>query len=440
MKGTRPRLLILSYHFPPDGAVGGYRWAGISKYLARSGWVVDVVTAAPPAALPPEDGITVHSVSRRRTLNDAYSDWRRSSASPVNRALASQLAVSTAASSRVRSAIFNPVRKLAGSALAFPDHGRGWNVAAASVARGLLRERGFDAVVTTGPPHSTHLAGLACTIGSRVAHVVDMRDPWIWQDNTRPTSTALLTWMERCVVRNARCLVATTREFSEALRARFPHKEVAWIPNGVDYERVRPAAMEKYPGLSIAYAGSVYVGRDFGVVLRAMHMLFEKYPAFRGQCTLRVAGSMDGPHAVRFRELIENLGLQDSVIALGIVSTNEALDVISRSHLALVLAQNQALQIPAKLYECVALGVRTLVITEPDGATAREAARLGAVVCSPNADASVAALIEGVMLGRVPERAAHADTSYERIAARVGELLLRLSAFLVWCEVLSEMT
>ena len=42
------RLLVVTWYFPPDGAVGGLRWAGITKYLARLGWKVAVVTAAPP--------------------------------------------------------------------------------------------------------------------------------------------------------------------------------------------------------------------------------------------------------------------------------------------------------------------------------------------------------------------------------------------------------
>ena len=41
------RLLVITYHFGPDGPVGGLRWFGITKYLARLGWKVSVITAAP---------------------------------------------------------------------------------------------------------------------------------------------------------------------------------------------------------------------------------------------------------------------------------------------------------------------------------------------------------------------------------------------------------
>src|SRR5881275_1116588 len=81
------RLLVISYHFPPDGAVGGLRWAGLSKYLARVGWEVHIVTAAEgPASVAP--GVHRHLCRPRRTLNDRYKSLagrlRRSRRGKVN--------------------------------------------------------------------------------------------------------------------------------------------------------------------------------------------------------------------------------------------------------------------------------------------------------------------------------------------------------------------
>src|SRR5215831_3038058 len=39
----RRRLLLLTYHFPPDGAVGGLRWEQMSKFFSASGWSIDVI-------------------------------------------------------------------------------------------------------------------------------------------------------------------------------------------------------------------------------------------------------------------------------------------------------------------------------------------------------------------------------------------------------------
>src|SRR5712692_3457725 len=66
------RLVVMSYHHPPDGAIGGMRWAALTKYLGPLGWKSWIVTAAPPAADADDNGATVSSCPRRRTLNDLY--------------------------------------------------------------------------------------------------------------------------------------------------------------------------------------------------------------------------------------------------------------------------------------------------------------------------------------------------------------------------------
>ena len=65
----RRRLLLVSYHFPPDPAVGGLRWQQLTKYFVERGWTVDVIARdltkvaardeARARELPPE----VHVVS-----------------------------------------------------------------------------------------------------------------------------------------------------------------------------------------------------------------------------------------------------------------------------------------------------------------------------------------------------------------------------------------
>ena len=59
------RLLVITFHFPPDGSVGGNRWAGLSKYLARRGWEVHIVTAAAGDDFQMPDGVHRHFRARR---------------------------------------------------------------------------------------------------------------------------------------------------------------------------------------------------------------------------------------------------------------------------------------------------------------------------------------------------------------------------------------
>ena len=78
MPSDAPRLLVITYYFPPDGSVGGLRWAGIAKYLTRLGWKVSVLTAARQDGSDPAGDAQVEWCPRRRTLMDYYEVLRRS--------------------------------------------------------------------------------------------------------------------------------------------------------------------------------------------------------------------------------------------------------------------------------------------------------------------------------------------------------------------------
>jgi hypothetical protein len=102
----------------------------------------------------------------------------------------------------------------------------------------------------------------------------------------------------------------------------------------------------------------------------------------------------------------------------------EALALLRRSHLALVLAQGQPTQVPAKLYECVGLGVPTLVITESTSAAAREARRIGAFVLDDGDGAGMRTLLDDLLDGRVPPTIRPSvPISYEALAQQVDRVI-----------------
>src|SRR5688500_6747131 len=168
------RLLIITYHFPPDGAVGGQRWAGLSKYLARLGWEIHIVTAAAGNYASPPN-VHRHVRHRRRTLNDLY----RAQKSRVHGG--TDPAQSSSSPSQLGGSSFRPftgVRRIVSGLMSLPDDARGWVVSAARAARDLARQADFDGVITSGPPHSAHLAGVLAVTGTGAQRWTDMRDPW----------------------------------------------------------------------------------------------------------------------------------------------------------------------------------------------------------------------------------------------------------------------
>lgn len=401
------RLLVVSFHFPPDPAIGSLRWAGFTKYLTGWGWESHVVTAATgDADLPP--GVAVTRVPRRTTVNDRYRAVRlRQRAQGGGRDMGRREPMRPSGPTRLREEI--------ATLLSFPDHGRGWILRAARHVRHLVASFHPSLVVSSGPPHAAHLAAWFALRGNEVPWVVDLRDPWAgpltdaWIDSPIVRSQlagALTRRLERLVARSATVVTGTTEQFVTALRKTYPATRVEWIPNGVDDALLPEAPVDQYAGLAVAYVGTLYGGRNLDLILRAFRRFLDTHPEAAAASRVRVAGPCEERHGEEFTRRVGSLGLGGHVDRLGTIPRPAALALVARSRLAVVLAQGQEYQVPAKLYELVAMGVPTLVIASPEDASWTEAARLGAFPVRPDDVEGVAAVMHRAWVeggeGRAP--------------------------------------
>ena len=425
------RLLVVTYHFPPDEAVGGLRWAGLSKYLARRGWEVHVVTAAMGEDAEVEPGVVVHRFPRRRTLNDLYRETvvqRRNERIPPALPAGEQPPTSDHPPLLMSQAL-TWFRRTVGTTLSFPDDGRGWVLKAAFKTRQLLRGQRFCAVVSSGPPHSAHLAAMMALAGSGIPYWIDMRDPWYEPSfmsaaDQFDATHHIIRGLEIGAVRAATGLVVNTPEFGRRMHEKYPDARVSVVTNGIDRERLPPPARTKFDGLSIAYAGTLYFNRDLTPIVRGLRQFLDQHPDARGGVKLRVAGKLDPEHVARFWSEVDAADLRDAVEVYGLLPRADALDLLNRSHLAVVLAQHQGFMIPAKLYECVAMRLATLVVAEDMSAAAQEARRIGGIACDPSDVDRIRAALESLWYDRNALQPGAAKIGYDSIADQVEALLL----------------
>jgi glycosyltransferase involved in cell wall biosynthesis len=326
------------------------------------------------------------------------------------------------------------LRRILGSSTYLPDQGRGWVGRAAGAARGLLRGKKFDVVITSGPPHSAHFAGLLATLGRDTEFWIDMRDPWsTMHEMHKPADRVIraerffLRRLERLVFPRAARVLVNTREFESALSADEPELDVVWFPNGIDLEQLPARDLSAVEKCSISYVGTLYANRNLSSVLAAMRALGRDRPDAAAMLRLNVAGPLDAPNRDRMNHDIATAGLASQVSIHGVLPRAQALELLSRSHLALVLAQDQPMCVPAKIYESVGLGVPTLVIAEESSAAAREARRIGAMTLNGGDVDGLRSLMEDMLAGRLPTRIEpQTPISYEDLAVEMDRLLTRL--------------
>jgi glycosyltransferase involved in cell wall biosynthesis len=416
---SRGRVLIVSYHFRPSNAIGAVRWTGLARELARSNWEVRVITAREQNPGDSDRGVTVLScplppsrfraaVQRVRGLTGRGTP-RTEPAVEVTPggppASPASLAERPARRGRLR-------REISAAATA-PDPERAWVVPALRLAVDLVREWKPAVVVTSGPPHSSHVVGWRLRRSHGVRWVADLRDPIVYvADQKAWVGRGVTASLERMIARRADQIITTSPTLTADFRARFPTLPSNTIPNGVIIDELPERPVAGYPGLAVCHVGSIYENRNPLPVVDAFADVLRRRPDLRAKrSAIRFAGFVSESMQARVRARLSEAGLDGSAIFLGMLPRHEALAMVAASNLALVLAQDQHHSIPGKLYESVAMGIPTLAVTERDSATWGMARHLGAAAAEPHDREALLTVLEASV-----ERASSRDRTDGRTA------------------------
>jgi glycosyltransferase involved in cell wall biosynthesis len=125
----------------------------------------------------------------------------------------------------------------------------------------------------------------------------------------------------------------------------------------------------KYDTFTLSYTGSLYLGRSPEPVCEAVSRLIKEGRVRPEQVRIKLVGHCREIDGVPTSSLVRKYDLGSVVELRDPVPYAEALEIISRSHLALLFAPNLSFQIPAKVYDYLGAGTPILAIAE-DGGTA----------------------------------------------------------------------
>lgn len=312
------------------------------------------------------------------------------------------------------------LRRYVLSFLSLPDSQRTWIGPAVLEAVRAIRREDIACILTSCPPYSAHLVGLLVKwITGVPLWIADFRDPWMTAGSkslyaTCAASLSIEARMERAVVRNADRIILNTEalcvDFKKAYAA-IPGDRFVCITNGFDREFFgKYTHLEKEKRFTIIYAGSFYFGRTPEPIFQAIQELIREGAVEKSAFCVRLIGHCRSVGGRPIDEMIQRYGLGEVVEVLEPVSYSRAIEMITRSHLALLLAPNQPHQIPAKLYDYMGAGTRVLAIAK-EGATADliRRAEIGAVFES----ADVAGIRRFIAQAFTDRGTAERETSHE---------------------------
>lgn len=163
MSGLK-RILIVAYSFPPQGGIGGRRWAKFAKKIQRSGYEVEVIAAdmADEVNSPWADDVAGISVKRFKTTFPT--SLKKQPTKLVDKV-------------KYRMALRKMVLKTKGTPY---DRAALDQWAFRSLFRQRMEAFNPDAVIATGAPFDLlYFTALELKNYTRVLSLADLRDPWV---------------------------------------------------------------------------------------------------------------------------------------------------------------------------------------------------------------------------------------------------------------------
>ncbi len=360
------KVLIITYYWPPAGGPGVQRWLKFVKYF-REFDIEPIVYVPENPTYPMNDDSLLTDIPKDITIvkHKIFEPYRFAEFFSKKEAKTISKGIITA--KKKQSFIQRILLYIRGNFF-IPDARKFWVKPSVSYLKNIILEHDITTVITTGPPHSVHLIGLALQKQIKVKWVADFRDPWTtigYHDKLKLTNKSIKRhkFLEKEVLKQADKIVVTSyttaKEFSE-----ITSKSIDVITNGFDIETIPEVILDS--DFTISHIGSLLSGRNPKNLWKALYELTQENSSFAELFKLQLVGAVSDEVLLTIKEA----GLSDFVTLKGYVSHKDAI-LIQRSSQVLLLieinsAETQCI-IPGKLFEYM-VSKRPIVALGPKNA------------------------------------------------------------------------
>ncbi|WP_317164774.1 glycosyltransferase family 4 protein [Hymenobacter ginkgonis] len=366
---TPLRLLVITYYWPPSGGAGVQRCLKWVKYLPGLGVETTVLTVDPDQATYP-----VRDESLLREVPAEVRVIRTATLEPFGsyQKLTGRAVPHGGFANEGKPGFTQQVMRFVRGNLFIPDPRRGWNAyALAAVEKLLAQGEKFDAVLTSSPPHSTQLIGLALKKKHGLVWLADLRDPWTDIYYTKDLHrTAAAAWLdahyEQQVLRAADAVLVTSPETERLFRRKLPDLakgKIVVLPNGYDEADFQGQSAPPADCLRITHTGTITARYRIENLLRAVADCAAAYPTV--PLRLRFVGQVDAG----IREQVAAARLAEATEFLPFVPHDESVAYLLKSSALLMAIPDVALNkgiLPGKIFEYLATRKPVLCVGPAD--------------------------------------------------------------------------
>lgn len=371
-----PRILIITYYFPPWGMGGVQRVLKFAKYLPEFGWDVTII-APQPSSYHHRDSTLLDGLPG--SVHVERLDYVTSTMPMVP-----------------GSSMLRPIGRWLSSWRNFPDRHKRFATLAAKRASELMREKPFDVVLTSSPPPSVHLAGFE--LKRDTPWVADFRDPWqALVDDYGPSFFHRLrnSGLHQRLLKSADAVIAVTPELRKHFEADCGGGNVTVIRNGYDDADFAGLDADSKPGpeLRVVLPGTLSRFSDPRPILRALAAYRSRNPARQLHIT-HVGATMD----CDLPRLVAESGLTEAFHDVGYLDHRSAIQAMLDSDILMLAYADPRVtdvSVPGRIYEMLRTLRPIIALTPSPSALANLLAPIeSCAVLPPDDTGAIAKAIE----------------------------------------------
>ena len=439
------KILLIAYHYHPDLSVGAQRTVKYVKYLPQFGWEPSVLTVDPQYYAQKDETplgfeCPVYRTSRWPLPDDIYRKLKGLLASKASAAAQTRTPSGNAASDLKSSQSLPTWKKFLNTLSMTPDVSSGWYFPAVLKARQLIRRERFDAIYTSGPPHTCHLVGLTAHRLTSVPWVADFRDPWVYpkkrDESVLEISKKFDRKFEASLARRASLVITTTDEWRDHLKELYHpllDDKCHCIINGFDEDdfpsEPDASSHDESAPITFLYAGNLYSGRDPSTMLTAAGELLAEGALNKGDLAFSFYGNTDIDRG-KIDRIVSDYGLDTMVSFNPPVARENYLRLLQKADVLILIQADQAkVHLPAKAFEYLGTGNEILTLTS-EGSTRNFMSKFPQVSLARLEDKGELKAAIVSLVARVKDRGARSDNCGQLKAITKKHLTEQFAALL----------
>lgn len=279
---NKSKLLLITYYWPPAGGAGVQRWLKMSRYLAKH---FEISVFSPENADYPITDESLNQEIPEDTLNLQNKIWEPYAWAEKLSPKSQNFKKGNLKSKEKKSLTANFLLWIRANYF-IPDARMFWIPSSVKFLKKYLEKNTFDAVISTGPPHSTHLIALALKkTYPNLVWLADFRDPWTQIDYFEQlpfTSKSIKKHqkLENEVLKKADIVTSVSPSWAKGLE-HLGAEKVEVVYNGFDEEdfSIKFPKPLKNSLPEITYVGSLNNDRNPNFLWESLDDFLAKNPA-----------------------------------------------------------------------------------------------------------------------------------------------------------------